>query len=89
MDASGRRDTDIVELSHPRYDAKARTMRYVAQTVPRTTGPLKVKRGADGFIPGRLRDVSLFIDDAAAPVIGRCVLVPHTGCTSLRHRPSR
>ena len=39
MDASGRRDTDIVELSHPRYDAKARTMRYVAQTVPRTPAP--------------------------------------------------
>ena len=80
IDASGRRDTDIVELTHPTYDAKRRTMRYVVRNVPFTSGPSKVKRGADGFIPGRLRDVSLFIDDAKAPVIDGCLLVRYTLC---------
>jgi hypothetical protein len=42
-------------------------MRYVTRAVPFTTGPLKVRRGAAGSIPGRLRDVSLFIDDAWGP----------------------
>ena len=80
IDASGSRDTDIVELTHPTYDAKRRTMRYVVRNVPFTSGPSKVKRGADGFIPGRLRDVSLFIDDATAPVIDGCLLVRYTLC---------
>jgi hypothetical protein len=80
IDASGRRDTDIVELTHPRYGAKRDTMRYLARNVPFQTGPLKVKRGADGFIPGRFRDVSLFIDDAVAPVIDGCILHARTYC---------
>ena len=80
VDASGRRRSVVVELTNPRYDPKRHSMRYVAQTVPSRTGPLKVERGADGFAPGRLRDVSLFIDDAQGTVVDGCLLVTYTKC---------
>ena len=82
IDAFGKRRTDVVELTHPRYNAKRHTMRYRARTVPFTTGPLS-KRGRDGLIPGRIHDVSLFIDSAYAPVINGCLLVPYTDCRYL------
>jgi hypothetical protein len=80
IDASGQRRTDVVELTHPRYNAKRHTMRYRARTLPFTTGPLRVEGVREGVIPGRIQDVSLFIDNAFGPVIDGCLLVPYADC---------
>ncbi len=75
----------MVELTHPRYNAKRHTLRYRVRIVPLTTGPLNVKPGREGSIPGRFGAVSLFIDDAGAPpTINGCVLVPYANCPKLR-----
>lgn len=80
LDSSGRQRSDVIELTHPRYDAKRRSIRYRARTVPHSTGPLNAKRSS-GAVAGRLHDVSLFIDDATAPVVDGCLLVPYGHCS--------
>lgn len=82
--ADGERGTAIAELRRPRYGRKSRALSISARLigadeVQRTT--ISGHASAADRTPERaLRSVSLFIDDATAPVLDGCVLQPATQC---------
>lgn len=73
----GRRSADAValELGTPRYDAKARTVRFAARALPGATGGLAHLRSkVDRAVPRRFGETALFIDDVDTAVGTMCTM---------------
>jgi uncharacterized protein YjbI with pentapeptide repeats len=91
-DRAGRRRTAVFELSAPRYAAQTRTLTFKARLLdPESVTAANLAdhaRAADTYPPGRLDDLSLFVDDSEgeAPVIGRCVLANYPYCPATDFR---
>jgi microcystin-dependent protein len=78
----GRRTSDAVavELGTPRYNVKARTVRFSARALPGATGGLEhLRRKVDDRVPQRFGEAALFIDDASSDWRTECTM----GATSL------
>ncbi|MCB0828872.1 MAG: pentapeptide repeat-containing protein [Solirubrobacterales bacterium] len=83
--ADENQDTVIVELRNPRYRKKTKRkpnrLSYSARLLNAATGNLSyLESDRDRRVKRRFRVPSLFIDDAAANVIGDCVIAPYTKC---------
>ncbi|MFN8025035.1 MAG: hypothetical protein U0W40_01375 [Acidimicrobiia bacterium] len=74
--ASGARDVVVVELSKPRYDARSRTLRFVAEPVKaddvlRAVHPrlAALADRADDQVTGKFGEASLFVDSTPAATL--------------------
>jgi hypothetical protein len=79
----GRRDQDtiIVALGKPRYYRKSRSVQYRARLLSSADGGLAhFEHRRDRSIPRKVKDVSLFIDDAAGQVVDGCQVGAGVSC---------
>jgi uncharacterized protein YjbI with pentapeptide repeats len=81
LNARDREDTVVVELRHPDLKRKKNRLRYTAEILDAATGNLShLESDRDRRVRRHFRDPSLFIDDAAAPVLNGCVIQALTKC---------
>ena len=84
LDAPSRRDTVILTLGTPRYKPDKEKLVYPARIEDEATGNLAhLESSRDDAVSTRFRDASLFVDDAASPVIKGCVIQPWTSCPGI------
>lgn len=78
------RDTIVLELGRPRWEPRTQVLEIpIKQDATPSENIRHVARKTTGTLPARFRDVSLFIDDATAPVVPAyppCVLAPGSTC---------
>jgi hypothetical protein len=81
LEAGNRHDTVVMELGRPDFKPKKNRVRYSAQLLDEATGNLSyLNSDLDPRTKRHFGTASLFIDDAAASVIGRCWIQPSTRC---------
>lgn len=80
-------DTVVLELSRPRYDGRARVLRYRARRVKGSARLARVAPGQDRAVPKRFGRAELFVD-AAGPIKKHYILfqvdVPNNGSAEVQ-----